>query len=112
MLGKVRANAANHSNRFVAMARLHDDATEAQFDPFIREARLTALLEHPNVITVHDVGVDEDGEPYFTMELKVGDGLDAVLGRDEMCYSMCSSRPEEGGAEEQENARKASSTGS
>jgi serine/threonine-protein kinase len=68
-----------HGNRHVAMARLHQDASELLFDPFIREARLTALLEHPNIISVHDVGVDKEGKPYFTMDLKVGDGLDVVL---------------------------------
>ena len=68
-----------HGNRHVAMARLHEDASELLFDPFIREARLTALLEHPNIISVHDVGVDKEGQPYFTMDLKVGDGLDVVL---------------------------------
>ncbi|MEJ6778919.1 MAG: serine/threonine-protein kinase [Akkermansiaceae bacterium] len=68
-----------HGNRHVAMARLHEDASDLLFDPFIREARLTALLEHPNVISVHDVGVDKEGKPYFTMDLKVGDGLDVVL---------------------------------
>ena len=68
-----------HGNRHVAMARLHEDASELLFDPFIREARLTALLEHPNIISVHDVGVDKEGQPYFTMDLKIGDGLDVVL---------------------------------
>ena len=68
-----------HGNRHVAMARLHEDASDLLFDPLIREARLTALLEHPNVISVHDVGVDKEGKPYFTMDLKVGDGLDVVL---------------------------------
>jgi serine/threonine-protein kinase len=68
-----------HGNRYVAMARLHDDASDLLFDPFIREARLTALLEHPNVISIHDVGVNKKGQPYFTMDLKAGDGLDVVL---------------------------------
>ncbi len=68
-----------HGNRHVAMARLHEDASDLLFDPLIREARLTALLEHPNVISVHDVGVDKEGKPYFTMDLKAGDGLDVVL---------------------------------
>ena len=68
-----------NGNRHVAMARLHDDASELLFDSFIREARLTALLEHPNVISVHDVGVDKEEKPYFTMDLKVGNGLDVVL---------------------------------
>lgn len=68
-----------HGNRHVAMARLHEEASDLLFDPLIREARLTALLEHPNIMSVHDVGVDEGGQPYFTMDLKVGDGLDVVL---------------------------------
>lgn len=68
-----------HGNRHVAMARLHEDASDLLFDPLIREARLTALLEHPNIISVHDVGVDKEGKPYFTMDLKVGDGLDVEL---------------------------------
>ena len=68
-----------HGNRYLAMARLHEDASDLLFDPFIREARLTALLDHPNIISVHDVGIDKGGKPYFTMDLKAGDGLDVVL---------------------------------
>jgi len=68
-----------HGNRHVAMARLHEDASDLLFDPLLREAWLTALLEHPNVISIHDVGVDKEGQPYFTMDLKVGYGLDGVL---------------------------------
>lgn len=68
-----------HGNRYLAMARLHEDASDLLFDPFIREARLTALLDHPNIISVHDVGIDKEGKPYFTMDLKGGDGLDVVL---------------------------------
>ena len=70
-------------NRHVAMARLHEEASDLLFDPFIREAQLTALLDHPNIISVHDVGVDSTGQPYFTMDLKVGDGLDVVLQKAE-----------------------------
>jgi len=38
---------------------------------FIREARVTAALEHPNIMPVYDVGVTEKGEIFFTMK-KVG----------------------------------------
>ncbi|WDE97576.1 serine/threonine-protein kinase [Lentisphaera profundi] len=62
------------SNRYIAMARLHEDAPTDLYDSFIREARLTALLEHPNIISIFDMGVD--GEvPYFTMELQRGETL-------------------------------------
>ena len=68
------------SNRYVAMATLHKESSESLYDQFIREARLTAMLEHPNIISVYDIGV-ENGNPFFTMELKVGDSLDEILQR-------------------------------
>lgn len=48
---------------------------------FIREARITALLEHPNIIPIHDVGVDDLGKPYFTMKYLEGESLQEVLNK-------------------------------
>ncbi|MCM8530821.1 MAG: serine/threonine protein kinase [Lentisphaeraceae bacterium] len=59
-------------NRFIAYAALHNDCPHELHDHFIREARLTALLEHPNIINVYNIGLDEESKPFFTMELKVG----------------------------------------
>ncbi len=39
---------------------------------FIGEARTTAMLEHPNIMPVHDIGANRDGEVYFTMKNIVG----------------------------------------
>ena len=36
----------------------------------VHEARLTARLSHPNIIKIYDLGLDEQGRPYFTMDLK------------------------------------------
>jgi eukaryotic-like serine/threonine-protein kinase len=33
----------------------------------IREARLGGGMEHPNIVPVHELGMLEDGEPFFTM---------------------------------------------
>jgi len=67
------------TGRYVAMAKLHKDTPFELFEPFLREARLTALLDHPNIISIFDIGVDADSRPFFTMELKTGKGLDALI---------------------------------
>jgi len=59
-----------HSRRWVAMARLREDRGPEFYDLFVHEAWLTASLSHPNIITVYDVGVGEDGRPFFSMDLK------------------------------------------
>ncbi|MFE7464541.1 serine/threonine-protein kinase [Streptomyces sp. NPDC057499] len=51
---------------------------------FLREARITAGLQHPNVVTVHDLGESgtENGDaPFLVMELLQGETLDAKLRR-------------------------------
>ncbi|MCH2207125.1 MAG: protein kinase [Lentisphaerales bacterium] len=67
------------TGRPIAMARLLVDAPEELYEPFLREARLTALLDHPNIISIFDIGLDESQSPYFTMELKTGKGLDKMI---------------------------------
>ena len=66
-------------NRPVALATLRDDAPDFVFDTFIREARLVSQMDHPNIIKVHDIGIDPGGRPYFAMELKSGDSLERVV---------------------------------
>lgn len=51
---------------------------------FLREARITAQLQHPNIVTVHDLGetgAEGSKVPFLVMELVRGKGLDAQLGR-------------------------------
>ena len=67
------------TDRYVAMAKLQTGKPKSFYDPFIREARLTSILNHPNIMSVYDIGVDEDAAPFFTMALKTGDSLEDVL---------------------------------
>ena len=48
---------------------------------FIEEAQITAQLEHPNIVPVHDIGVTEVGDLYFSMKYVGGDSLKSVLKR-------------------------------
>jgi serine/threonine-protein kinase len=73
----------NHTKRWIAMARLRADRGPEFYDLFVHEAWLTASLSHPNIITIHDAGVDADGRPFFTMDLKGDSSLaDRVSGPD------------------------------
>lgn len=69
----------HQTERYVAMAQLHSTSPKELYEPFLREAMLTAKLAHPNIMTIHDIGLDADSRPYFTMELKIGDNLDQTL---------------------------------
>ncbi len=46
---------------------------------FLREAKVTAQLDHPGVVPVYDVGLHPDGCVYFTMRLVHGDDLRDIL---------------------------------
>ncbi|MFM7281588.1 MAG: protein kinase domain-containing protein, partial [Planctomycetia bacterium] len=46
---------------------------------FLGEARLTAKLDHPGIVPVHELGVDAHGTPFFTMRLVRGSSLADVL---------------------------------
>jgi serine/threonine-protein kinase len=48
---------------------------------FQREARAMARLSHPRIAQVYDFGQDEAGNPYFVMELVIGQPLDQLLAQ-------------------------------
>lgn len=67
--------ATQHSlGRYVAIKRarsvMHDaDARRV----FLQEAHITARLEHPNIVPIHELGYDESGIPMMAMKLVSGD---------------------------------------
>ncbi|MBI2435833.1 MAG: serine/threonine protein kinase [Candidatus Hydrogenedentes bacterium] len=46
---------------------------------FLREARITAGLEHPSIVSVYELGRREDGRLYYTMKLVKGETLTQSL---------------------------------
>jgi len=68
------------ASRKVALATLRKDLGKPDtIRRFVHEARITAFLEHPNIVPVHDIGVDPKGRPYYTMKLLEGQTLQAIL---------------------------------
>lgn len=70
--------------RHIAMAQLRKDVSEEYCESFMKEAYLTASMEHPNIISIYDVGLKEDNEPFFTMELKVGHSLSQLMNKEKV----------------------------
>jgi serine/threonine protein kinase/formylglycine-generating enzyme required for sulfatase activity len=67
--------------RGAAMKVIHArfaDQPEA-LERFLAEAQITAQLEHPNIVPIHDLGTMEDGTLYYTMKLIEGRSLNAVV---------------------------------
>jgi serine/threonine-protein kinase len=46
---------------------------------FLREVRVQGQLEHPAIVPVYDMGLGDDGRPYFTMRRVQGQTLAEVL---------------------------------
>jgi len=68
--------------RLVALKRMpeHLRHNRVVADLFLREARSAAGLNHPNIVTVYDAGVEEGGY-FISMELLEGLPLDQILER-------------------------------
>lgn len=55
-------------DREVALKVLHGVPASARVADFRREARLTARLQHPGIVPVHDLGLLPEGRLFFTMK--------------------------------------------
>ncbi|MGK0483426.1 MAG: tRNA A-37 threonylcarbamoyl transferase component Bud32 [Planctomycetota bacterium] len=46
---------------------------------FVDEAQITGQLDHPGIVPVHEIGIDKDGQVFFTMRLVQGIDLRKVF---------------------------------
>jgi WD40 repeat protein/serine/threonine protein kinase len=46
---------------------------------FLEEAQITGQLDHPGVVPVHELGVDEEGRVFFTMRMVKGRNLEEII---------------------------------
>ena len=76
-MGRIHPATDRNLLRHVALKRLDRELAEQSFyrDGFIAEAQITGQLEHPNIVPVHELAIDKNGVPYFTMKLVQGISL-------------------------------------
>lgn len=72
----------HQTSRIVAMACLKKTAGKEKYERFIQEAHINAALEHPNIIPIHDVGVNESEKPFFTMKYINGCSLESFCKKE------------------------------
>ncbi len=67
------------TEREVALKVLRVDSADLR-ERFLSEARLAARLQHPNIVTIYDVGAHED-QPFIAMEFIAGETLGQLVHR-------------------------------
>ncbi|MBA2319672.1 MAG: SUMF1/EgtB/PvdO family nonheme iron enzyme [Deltaproteobacteria bacterium] len=75
-MGEVRRVREEALDRVLAL-KVGYDAEDAR--RFLAEARVTAQLQHPGIVPVHQVGFLVDGRPYFTMREVRGRSLTELI---------------------------------
>ena len=68
-------------DRRIALKTLHTHlrSSDAAVRLFLREARLTGLLDHPHIVPVYDIGERDSDHLYFSMKLVEGQTLGDVI---------------------------------
>jgi eukaryotic-like serine/threonine-protein kinase len=68
-------------DRRIAVKTLHPHlrSSESTVRMFLREARLTGLLDHPHIVPVYDLGERDGGQLFFAMKLVEGQTLAALV---------------------------------
>ena len=77
-LGRVVAAHDRRLDRPVALKELLRNGADSAAR-FVREAQLTARLEHPSIVPVHDAGRTPGGVPFYAMKRVHGRPLDALM---------------------------------
>jgi serine/threonine-protein kinase len=81
-MGEVSLEKDNDIGRTVAVKRLTGDPQNPDgLVRFISEVRTIGQLEHPNIIPIHDVGLDENGRYYFVMKYVDGETLETIIAK-------------------------------
>ncbi|GAB4199636.1 MAG: hypothetical protein OHK0013_09990 [Sandaracinaceae bacterium] len=77
-MGEVELVSDVDLGRTVAIKHMLDGAPA---DRFVGEIRTLGRLEHPNIVPLHDVGVDAEGRYFFVMKHVEGETLAEIIER-------------------------------
>lgn len=77
--GRVYLATDHELGRQVAMKTLAGEQTVPRTEAFLREARLAAALEHPNIPPIYEVAATALGQVWFSMRRIDGESLEAGL---------------------------------
>ncbi|MBL8684148.1 MAG: serine/threonine protein kinase [Myxococcales bacterium] len=79
-MGEVALAMDEDIGRKIALKRLHPEAlTAAGMARFVDEVHIVGQLEHPNIVPIHDVGIDEQGRYFFVMKYVEGETLETLI---------------------------------
>lgn len=78
-MGVVRLGRQRALGRAVAVKTLRDDARPSDAGRLLREAWISATLEHPNIVPVYELGTGADGRPVLVLRLVEGSSWAQVL---------------------------------
>ena len=80
-MGEVVLAKDHDIGRNVALKRMSPGTDMGKVLRFVDEVRAVGSLEHPNIVPVHDVGIDAGGRFFFVMKRLEGETLEAVISR-------------------------------
>jgi serine/threonine protein kinase/Tfp pilus assembly protein PilF len=78
-MGRILLARDRRLGRTVALKELHAQAGPGAPRRFVREALVTARLQHPAIVPVYEAGRWPGGQPFYAMKLVEGRSLDALL---------------------------------
>ena len=67
------------SGKVLVIATLRNKSDQKSIERFLQEAKITAMLEHENIVKIYDSGISSSYGPYIAMKYSEGMSLSQIL---------------------------------
>lgn len=84
----VRVARQKSLGREVAVKMMRGETVEVASIGMLREAWITGALEHPNIVPVHDLGIDEAGRPMLVLKRIEGKPWSELVGERSLEWNL------------------------